>query len=120
MNWIGSIGSLGKSYDEDGVQNVTVSNTEFTGTENGLRIKSWGRASNGFVRGVTFEHALMRDVENPIIINQNYCPHEHDCPGQVIFVSSLQIFLTTKNDSLITSPKYKMMPNNIISDVKLI
>ncbi|XP_068648428.1 polygalacturonase-like [Aristolochia californica] len=77
-----SIGSLGKDQNEDGVQNVTVRSVVFTGTENGLRIKSWGRASNGFVQGVIFQDAIMNNVDNPIIIDQNYCPGNHGCPDQ--------------------------------------
>lgn len=78
-----SIGSLGKGLEEEGVQNVTVKTVVFTGTQNGLRIKSWARPSSGFVRGVVFQHAVMKDVQNPIIIDQNYCPHNEDCPSQV-------------------------------------
>nr|XP_010908569.1 polygalacturonase [Elaeis guineensis] len=77
-----SIGSLGKQYEEKGVENVTVKTAVFTGTENGLRIKTWGRPSEGFVKGVVFEHAMMQNVRNPIIIDQNYCPDEKRCPGQ--------------------------------------
>ncbi|OVA11048.1 Glycoside hydrolase [Macleaya cordata] len=78
-----SIGSLGKGFDEPGVQNVTVKTVTFSNTENGLRIKTWGRPSDGFVRGVRFEGATMNYVYNPIIIDQNYCPHNEDCPDQV-------------------------------------
>lgn len=78
----GSIGSLGKSLQESGVQNVTVTSVTFSGTQNGLRIKSWGRPSNGFARNILFEHATMSNVQNPIIIDQNYCPGDKDCPGQ--------------------------------------
>lgn len=82
-----SIGSLGKESEEGGVENVTVSGAAFVGTENGLRIKTWGRAarSGAYVRGVVFEHALMRDVSNPIIIDQSYCPNDggQGCPHQV-------------------------------------
>ncbi|CAL9117323.1 unnamed protein product [Musa textilis] len=77
-----SIGSLGKGYDEEGVENVTVKTTVFTGTENGLRIKTWGRPSEGFVKGVVFENAVMQNVRNPIIIDQNYCPDNKGCPDQ--------------------------------------
>ncbi|KAL3724262.1 hypothetical protein ACJRO7_029433 [Eucalyptus globulus] len=77
-----SIGSLGKTQQEDGVQNVTVKTVTFTGTQNGVRIKSWGRPSNGFARNILFQHAIMNNVQNPIIINQNYCPHNSGCPGQ--------------------------------------
>lgn len=65
------------------MQNVTVWKTVFTGTQNGLRIKSWARPSNGFVKGVRFIDAVMQNVQNPIIIDQNYCPHNLNCPGQV-------------------------------------
>ena len=78
-----SIGSLGGELVEAGVQNVTVKNASFTGTQNGLRIKAWARPSSGFVKGVQFEDVTMRNVQNPIIIDQNYCPHNIDCPSQV-------------------------------------
>ncbi|KAK1271208.1 hypothetical protein QJS04_geneDACA006142 [Acorus gramineus] len=77
-----SIGSLGKVVDEPGVQNITVRSVTFSGTQNGLRIKTWGRHSKGFVKGVLFEHAVMQNVKFPIVIDQNYCPTLKGCPGQ--------------------------------------
>ncbi|XP_061366906.1 polygalacturonase-like [Gastrolobium bilobum] len=77
-----SIGSLGWDLREPGVKNVTVKTATFSKTQNGFRIKSWGRASNGFVKDVHFEHAIMTDVQNPIVIDQNYCPYYKDCPSQ--------------------------------------
>ncbi|KAK1271205.1 hypothetical protein QJS04_geneDACA006145 [Acorus gramineus] len=90
-----SIGSLGKSSQEPGVQNVTVKTAVFTGTQNGLRIKTWGRASDGYVKGVVFEHAVMQNVQNPIIITQNYCPGNKNCPDQN---SGVKISEVTYND----------------------
>ncbi|KAM5551311.1 polygalacturonase-like [Rosa sericea] len=78
-----SIGSLSKDLEEDGVQNVTVKTVTFTGTQNGVRIKSWGRPSTGFAKNILFQHAVMVNVQNPIVIDQNYCPGEKGCPGQV-------------------------------------
>ncbi|KAJ8651083.1 hypothetical protein MRB53_004106 [Persea americana] len=86
-----SIGSLGKGLEEEGVQNVTVKTVVFTGTQNGLRIKSWARPSSGFVRGVVFQRAVMKGVQNPIIIDQNYCPHNEDCPSQASGVKISQV-----------------------------
>ncbi|CAI8617445.1 unnamed protein product [Vicia faba] len=77
-----SIGSLGWKLKEPGVQNVTVKTVTFTGTQNGVRIKSWGRASNGFVRNIFYQDAIMVNVQNPIVIDQNYCPNNKNCPGQ--------------------------------------
>ncbi|KAL4185124.1 hypothetical protein AMTRI_Chr10g229030 [Amborella trichopoda] len=76
-----SIGSLAHSLDEPGVQNVTVKNVVFHGTTNGLRIKSFARKSNGFVKNIVYDGVVMNNVENPIIIDQKYCPHGH-CPNQ--------------------------------------
>ncbi|OAY60131.1 polygalacturonase [Manihot esculenta] len=78
-----SIGSLAKDAEEEGVQNVTVKRTIFINTQNGFRIKSWARPSNGFVQRVRFLDAIMHNVQNPIIIDQNYCPHNLNCPNKV-------------------------------------
>ncbi|CAN1288946.1 unnamed protein product [Linum perenne] len=67
-----SIGSLGKDVKEEGVQNVTVKTTTFTGTTNGVRIKAWGKKSNGFARNILFQHSTMNNVQNPIIIDQRF------------------------------------------------
>ncbi|EEF37976.1 Polygalacturonase precursor, putative [Ricinus communis] len=78
-----SIGSLAKDTEEEGVQNVTVKRTIFADTQNGFRIKSWARHSNGFVKRIRFIGAIMSNVQNPIIIDQHYCPHNINCPNQV-------------------------------------
>ncbi|XP_022973873.1 polygalacturonase-like [Cucurbita maxima] len=77
-----SIGSLGKEVEENGVKNVTVTSSTLTGTQNGVRIKTWGRPSNGFARDIHFKHIIMNNVNNPIVIDQNYCPHQQNCPGK--------------------------------------
>lgn len=81
-----SIGSLGKELKEDGVQNVTLTNAVFSGSDNGVRIKSWARPSTGFVRNILFQNIIMKNVENPIIIDQNYCPNDQACPNQVLMI----------------------------------
>ncbi|KAL5703779.1 endo-polygalacturonase [Ranunculus cassubicifolius] len=77
-----SIGSLGKTRVEQGVRNVTVKNVVFTESDNGLRIKTWARPSNGFVEGVLYQDIIMENVKNPVIIDQHYCPRRHGCSGQ--------------------------------------
>lgn len=72
-----SIGSLGSGEDDeknDVVENIRVEGAVFTGTQNGVRIKTWGKPTTGNVNGVVFHHIIMQDVENPIIIDQEYCP----------------------------------------------
>ncbi|KAK9664968.1 hypothetical protein RND81_14G080700 [Saponaria officinalis] len=90
-----SIGSLGKDKEEEGVEEVTVKSATFTATQNGVRIKSWARSSNGFVRKVLFQHITMINAQNPIIIDQHYCPRHLNCPHGV---SGIQINDVTYQD----------------------
>lgn len=79
--------------DEKGVENVTLTNAIFSGSDNGVRIKSWARPSKGFVRNILFQNIVMNNVENPIIIDQNYCPNNLGCPGQVIITHNKSILI---------------------------
>ncbi|CAN6815425.1 unnamed protein product, partial [Brassica oleracea var. botrytis] len=76
-----SIGSLGIAEEEQGVENVTVSNVDFTATSNGVRIKTWAKNSKSFARNIVFQHINMKMVKNPIIIDQRYCFYK-PCPEQ--------------------------------------
>ncbi|KAL4296478.1 hypothetical protein GQ457_12G008170 [Hibiscus cannabinus] len=116
-----SIGSLGKEAEEPGVQNVTVKTVTFTGTQNGVRIKSWGRPSSGFARNILFQHAVMIDVQNPIVIDQHYCPDEKNCPG---LVSGVEISDVTYQDIHGTSAtevavKFDCSPRYPCRDIRL-
>jgi hypothetical protein len=97
-----SVGSLGKEFEELGVEHVTVKTVKFIGTENGVRIKSWGRPSNGFARNIIFQHATMVNVKNPILIDQNYCSNQKDCPDQVrfFFINFFKNYIQVKNFNL--------------------
>ncbi|XP_074293833.1 polygalacturonase-like [Silene latifolia] len=79
-----SIGSLGKGQSDEGllVQNVTVKSVTLTGTQNGLRIKTYASPIEGNVRDIYFLGATMTNVGNPIIIDQFYCPHGNCTTGQ--------------------------------------
>ncbi|KAL8159194.1 hypothetical protein V2J09_000731 [Rumex salicifolius] len=69
-----SIGSLGSQAGELGVRNVTATGVKFRGTQNGFRIKTWAKPFDVTIDDIHFLSAVMTDVENPIIIDQNYCP----------------------------------------------
>jgi len=94
---------LAKELKEDGVENVTVSSSVFTGSQNGVRIKSWARPSNGFVRTVFFQDLVMKNVENPIIIDQNYCPTHEGCPNEVYIQYPYRILLSDQSKYVITT-----------------
>nr|XP_017256788.1 PREDICTED: exopolygalacturonase-like [Daucus carota subsp. sativus] len=84
-----SIGSLGQSLgDSNGLTGLHVRNCSFTGTQNGLRIKTWAPSSSGLVSNLIYEDIHMESADNPIIIDQHYCP-SRQCDNQA--QSSIQI-----------------------------
>ncbi|KAL8094555.1 hypothetical protein AgCh_036182 [Apium graveolens] len=86
-----SVGSLGQSIGDGQSTAVTglhVKNCSFRGTENGLRIKTWAPSDPGLVSNFVYEDIHMENADNPIIIDQHYCP-SHDCNNQA--QSSIQI-----------------------------
>ncbi|KAL0675860.1 hypothetical protein Bca4012_003841 [Brassica carinata] len=77
-----SIGSLGAHNSEAYVSNVVVSKATLIGTTNGVRIKTW-QGGHGMAKNIIFQDILMKNVTNPIIINQDYCDQTKACPEQV-------------------------------------
>ncbi|KAM3744093.1 hypothetical protein ACB098_06G026100 [Castanea mollissima] len=69
-----SVGSLGGGPNEEDVSGLTVTNCTLIGTQNGLRVKTWAKPYAGNVFNLTFEDIIMENVNNPIIIDQQYCP----------------------------------------------
>ncbi|WCJ22254.1 Pectin lyase-like superfamily protein [Euphorbia peplus] len=67
-----SVGSIGKRSGEKPVKGVSFTDCTITGTTNGARIKSFGDSPPGSATGITYKGITMKDVENPIIIDQNY------------------------------------------------
>uniref|UniRef100_A0A5B6Z8C6 Putative polygalacturonase-like n=1 Tax=Davidia involucrata TaxID=16924 RepID=A0A5B6Z8C6_DAVIN len=71
-----SIGSLGKFETEEPVSGITVRNCSLSNTQNGIRIKTWpsvpGRTT---VSDFHVEDIIMDNVGYPIVIDQEYCPH---------------------------------------------
>ncbi|KAL0378241.1 UNVERIFIED_CONTAM: putative polygalacturonase [Sesamum radiatum] len=70
-----SIGSLGEDGNDDQVEGISITNSNFTRTENGVRIKTW-QGGSGFAKNITFSGITFIAVDNPIIIDQHYCPHK--------------------------------------------
>ncbi|KAI9108588.1 hypothetical protein K1719_020472 [Acacia pycnantha] len=64
-----SIGSLGIGGTYGAVEEVYVKSGTFTITSNGARIKT-REGGYGYVRKVTFEDIIMKDVQHPVLIDQ--------------------------------------------------
>jgi polygalacturonase len=59
------------SYTSSGVSNLTVINTTFNGTDNGIRLKS-RRDRGGLVQNLNYFNLTMTNVEWPFLINSYY------------------------------------------------
>lgn len=77
-----SIGSLGEDGSKQFVSGITVKGAKFSSTTNGVRIKTW-QGGSGSASNIKFQNIQMKNVTNPIIIDQNYCDQESPCQEQV-------------------------------------
>eukprot|EP00897_Mesotaenium_endlicherianum_P003172 jgi/Mesen1/2883/ME000175S02038 len=73
-----SIGGLGRGDTFACVSNIHVQNVTFFGTSNGARIKTWP-GSSGAAYNITFSDLKMVGVQQPVVIDQNYC--DQRCPA---------------------------------------
>lgn len=64
--------SLG-SISSNSISGLNVRNCSFVGTQNGVRIKTKNPSKPGIVSHIAFEHIHMDKVDNPIVIDQQYC-----------------------------------------------
>ncbi|KAK6934524.1 Glycoside hydrolase, family 28 [Dillenia turbinata] len=76
-----SVGSLGGTQDEEDVNGLLVQHCTFSGTLNGVRIKTKTSSYPGLASNITFQDLNMSTVYNPIIIDQQYCPFSSCAAG---------------------------------------
>ncbi|XP_071719587.1 probable polygalacturonase At3g15720 [Rutidosis leptorrhynchoides] len=76
-----SIGSLGMDGEYSTVEGVYVRKCNFSGTQNGARIKTW-QGGSGYAKDIIFEDIYLHNVNNPILIDQYYCADNNNCPKE--------------------------------------
>ncbi|XP_027367339.1 polygalacturonase [Abrus precatorius] len=76
-----SIGSLGAGESKEFVSGIMIKGAKFSGTTNGVRIKTW-QGGSGSASNIQFQNIQMDNVSNPIIIDQNYCDQAEPCKQQ--------------------------------------
>ncbi|CAL5395723.1 unnamed protein product [Camellia sinensis] len=78
-----SVGSLGKLPQEMDVRGLIVKNCSLTDTTNGIRIKTWPGSDPSKASGMLFTNIVMKNVKNPIIIDQGYGGKSSAKPSRV-------------------------------------
>lgn len=99
-----SIGSLGKSQNEESVSGIFVKNCTISNTQNGVRIKSWPALFGGSASDIHFEDIIMKNVSNPIVIDQVYCPW-NECNRKVL----INLLITERKKSLKTKDTNRIL-----------
>ncbi|CAH2060267.1 unnamed protein product [Thlaspi arvense] len=111
-----SVGSLGKNKDEKDVTGLTIRDTIFNGTSDGIRIKTWeSSASKIIVSNFVFENIQMIDVGKPINIDQKYCPYppcenKGESHVQIQDIKLKNIYGTSKNKVAVNLQCSKSFP----------
>ncbi|KAK8962829.1 Exopolygalacturonase [Platanthera guangdongensis] len=87
-----SVGSLGKYSTDTGVAGIRVLNCTLAGTTNGVRIKTWRDSPAITASNMLFSDIVMKEVSNPIIIDQEYCPNscDEDKPGSRVNINNVR------------------------------
>ncbi|XP_061958929.1 polygalacturonase-like [Populus nigra] len=125
-----SVGSMGGNTlidNKDIVVGLAVTNSTFTNTSNGLRIKTWASRYEGLASGFTYEDIIMNDVEHPIIIDQQYCPSS-SCDSktasriQIRDITYSNIRGTSKSKAAVTLNCSSIVPckNIVLKDIRLV
>ncbi|PIN16144.1 Polygalacturonase [Handroanthus impetiginosus] len=94
-----SIGSLG-SGGYDTVENVRVRNCTLKQTLTGVRIKTL-QGGKGYARRISFEGIKFVAVDNPIQIDQFYCPLKVNCQNYTSAVAISDVSFTAINGTSI-------------------
>ncbi|CAI0400542.1 unnamed protein product [Linum tenue] len=63
-----------KYITETPLKSITIQNCTIADSDNGIRIKSWPDMFATSLTDVHFEDIILENVDNPIIIDQMYCP----------------------------------------------
>nr|POE80714.1 exopolygalacturonase [Quercus suber] len=77
----------GRYENEKPVSGIRVTGATLSNTKNGVRIKAWPASTSGVASNIHFEDVVVKNVANPILIDQNYCPNsqcsDEESPSKV-------------------------------------
>ncbi|XP_021603920.1 polygalacturonase [Manihot esculenta] len=105
------MGCLGKTTDEF-VSGIFIRNCTFYDTNNGVRIKTWPALHRGIASNMHFEDIMMKNVRNPIVIDQVYCPRNQCNPKLPSKVKIANVTFENIRGSLATAVAVRLNCNS--------
>jgi polygalacturonase len=106
-----SIGSLGDDNSRAEVSDILIDSVQLYGTTNGARIKTW-QGGSGYAKDITFQNIIMDNVQNPIIIDQNYCDSAKPCKDQQSAVEISNVVFKDIRGTTISKDAIKLSCSN--------
>ncbi|KAM0849919.1 hypothetical protein ACQ4PT_053428 [Festuca glaucescens] len=106
-----SIGSLGDDNSRAEVSGILIDSVQLYGTTNGARTKTW-QGGSGYAKDITFQNIIMDNVQNPIIIDQNYCDSTTPCKKQQSAVEVSNVVFKNIRGTTISKDAIKLSCSN--------
>lgn len=111
------------SETSSGVSSVSVTNCTFSGTTNGIRIKSQ-TGLGGTVQNVSYKQITMNNVENPLVIDLAYALNANDnFPNDIPLVKGISIDQLTvtgaKNAGSLVGLANSLVQNLTLSNLQI-
>lgn len=109
-----SIGSLGDDNSRAEVSGIYIDTVQLYGTTNGARVKTY-QGGSGYAKDIVFQNIIMDNVQNPIIIDQNYCDSAKPCKNQELAVEISNVVFKNIRGTTVSKDAIQLNCSNSVS-----